>query len=238
MRAIILAAGSAQRLKPLTNNTPKCLLKVGTETILGRNLKFLERYRWSDITIVTGFCGEQIESYVKSSSLPIHCVQNKDFATTNNAYSLKLALDAETSPFVLFDGDMLFDPTILDSLLKSPVENAMVIDSDKTRLNSEAMKAKIDANDNITGLLKSYSIEESVGEYIGLCRFGKVWTQNFIKCLNEMTKKEFENSYYEDAINRILITSPPLSIIHTKNKFWAEVDTVEDLENTKKLLCQ
>ena len=118
MRAIILAAGSSQRLKPLTQNTPKCLLSIGEETILGRNLKILSGYSWSEIIIVNGFCGEQIEAFVKKSfsRLPITFRTNTDFSNTNNAYSLKLGLGSQNQPFVLLTLNIPLD-SFLQSLL-------------------------------------------------------------------------------------------------------------------------
>lgn len=239
MRAIILAAGYARRLQPLTNHTPKCLLPIGEETILGRNLKVLSEHKWSEIVIVNGFCGEHIENFVRQffPSLPVTFKINQDFEKTNNAYSLKLGLASHNSPFVLFDGDLLFDAKILSDLLQDKRDNLMVVDGDLSRLNAESMKVKLGAEGAIKGLLKSYSVEESGGEYIGMARFGKIWTQKILEVLETMTEKEFETAYYEDAINKLISQSPPLQILPTQNRFWSEIDTPEDLAIVKAVIA-
>ena len=101
-KAIILAAGTASRLRPLTSNTPKCLLKVGERTLLQRSMDALIKAGISEFVIVTGYLHEQIEDFVRKTyqnSLPLRegrggsvCfIHNKDYATTNNIYSLWLA---------------------------------------------------------------------------------------------------------------------------------------------------
>lgn len=62
MRALILAAGMASRLRPLTLNTPKCLLKVGERTLLQRSMDALISNGISEFCIVTGYLHEMIEN--------------------------------------------------------------------------------------------------------------------------------------------------------------------------------
>ena len=61
MKAVILAAGVASRLRPLTNDTPKCLLKVGDKSILERTIDNLIKNKISDVIVVTGFLKTMIE---------------------------------------------------------------------------------------------------------------------------------------------------------------------------------
>ena len=55
MKAIILAAGMASRLRPLTNNTPKCLLKIGERSLLQRSIDALISNGIKEIVIVTEY---------------------------------------------------------------------------------------------------------------------------------------------------------------------------------------
>ena len=54
MKAIILASGEGKRLRPLTDNLPKPLIKIGDKTILGHQLDNLIRCHIRDIIITTG----------------------------------------------------------------------------------------------------------------------------------------------------------------------------------------
>ena len=93
--ALILAAGFGNRMKPLTENNHKTLLKVAGETILGRILKNLEEELITDIFIVTGYRDKQLKEYIKQnfSHLCITFIHNPRYRETNNIYSLALALE-------------------------------------------------------------------------------------------------------------------------------------------------
>ena len=74
MKAIILAAGTASRLRPLTLHTPKCLLKVGERTLLQRSMDALIKAGIREFCIVTGYLHEQIEDFVKQTWREHRCV--------------------------------------------------------------------------------------------------------------------------------------------------------------------
>ena len=86
MKAIILAAGMASRLRPLTNNTPKCLLKIGERSLLQRSIDALTSNGIKEIVIVTGYLHNQIEDFVRQQypSLKVTFIQNDVYASTNN----------------------------------------------------------------------------------------------------------------------------------------------------------
>lgn len=66
MKAVILAAGIASRLRPLTDTTPKCLLKVGERCLLQRAFDALLQNGFREFVIVTGYRQQQIVVSVKS----------------------------------------------------------------------------------------------------------------------------------------------------------------------------
>jgi NDP-sugar pyrophosphorylase family protein len=66
--AVIMAGGQGQRLRPLTENTPKPLLKVGGTPIIERNIDRLAMYGIDDISISVNYLGEQLESHFGNGS--------------------------------------------------------------------------------------------------------------------------------------------------------------------------
>lgn len=66
--AIIMAGGRGERLKPLTDNTPKPLLKVGDKPIIEYNVDRLVSYGIDDIWVSVRYLGEQIEDHLKDGS--------------------------------------------------------------------------------------------------------------------------------------------------------------------------
>src|SRR5579871_6157305 len=96
MKAVILAAGIASRLRPLTNNTPKCLLPVGEKKILELTIDNIIANNISDVMIVTGYLQEQIKDFVSSKypALNVQYIYNEVYDSTNNIYSLWLTKDS------------------------------------------------------------------------------------------------------------------------------------------------
>ena len=86
MKAVILAAGIASRLRPLTDNTPKCLLKVGTKNILSLTIDNLISNNIIEIIIVTGYLEQQIKDFISSeyAMLNVQYIYNEVYDSTNN----------------------------------------------------------------------------------------------------------------------------------------------------------
>ena len=86
MKAIILAAGIASRLRPLTDNTPKCLLKIGERCLLQRTFDALIENGIKEFVIVTGYLKEQIEEFLQKNyaGVNITFIHNDVYDSTNN----------------------------------------------------------------------------------------------------------------------------------------------------------
>lgn len=67
MRAILLAAGFGTRLRPLTDTTPKCLVPVKGEPLLGNWLRRLSAAGIGPFLVNTHYLAEQVEAFVESS---------------------------------------------------------------------------------------------------------------------------------------------------------------------------
>ena len=65
MIGVILAAGMAKRLRPLTDTKPKCLLKVGERTLLERTIDAMRQAGIQEFLVVTGYRGEMSRSFLE-----------------------------------------------------------------------------------------------------------------------------------------------------------------------------
>src|SRR6478736_17080 len=111
MKAVILAAGISSRLRPLTDNIPKCLLKAGDTSILELTLDHIIANEITDIIIVTGYLELQIRNFVsaKYPHLNVIFIHNEVYATTNNIYSLWLVKNSILGDeLLLMDSDIIF----------------------------------------------------------------------------------------------------------------------------------
>ena len=236
MKAVILAAGMASRLRPLTSNTPKCLLKVGERTLLQRSMDALIEAGIREFVIVTGYLHEQIEAFVRQTygdSISICFIHNKDYETTNNIYSLWLARpEAEGQEVLLLDSDLLYDGEIVKRVLTDQHENVLTLI--RHDLGDEEMKVVMNAEGAITEISKTCSPSLAAGESLGIERMGKAYTTALYKELEPMMNLEhLENTFYELAFQRLIPQGHTFSVLDVTDLFSCELDTVEDFENAK-----
>ena len=116
--ALLLAAGNGCRLRPLTDDQPKCLTEVDGIPILERLVDGLCQQGFTRLVVVVGYLGYRIREYLgeRRGSLSFEYVVNPQYDTTNNLYSLWLAREAIQESFLLIESDLLFEPSLLDDL--------------------------------------------------------------------------------------------------------------------------
>lgn len=236
MKAIILAAGTASRLRPLTLHTPKCLLKVGERTLLQRSMDALISNGIREFVIVTGYLHTQIEDFVSKTygdSINVCFIHNKDYETTNNIYSLWLARPkAEGEEVLLLDSDLLYDAKIVEQVLADKHDNVLTLI--RHELGEEEMKVVMGADGAITEISKTCDPALAAGESLGIERMGKAYTTALYKELEEMMEQEhLENTFYELAFLRLIAKGSTFSVLDVTDLFSCELDTVEDFENAK-----
>lgn len=237
MKAVILAAGMASRLRPLTEHTPKCLLKVGERSLLQRSIDALKSNGILDFVIVTGYLHEMIEAFVAEeygNSINVTFIHNKVFDSTNNIYSLWLAKpEAEGEEILLLDSDLLYDPEIIARVLADNAENVLTLI--RHNLGEEEMKVVLDKeNGTITEISKTCNPLDAAGESLGIEKMGRDYTSALFKELEPMMNEEhLENVFYERAFERLLAKGHTYNVIDVTELFSCELDTVEDFENAK-----
>ena len=110
MKAMILAAGFGKRLMPLTQDTPKPLLKVGNESLIQRNINFLIKNGFSDIVINISYLGELIEDHIKNvfpNSNILFSYEDRPLGTGGGILNALKILGSET--FLLINSDIYHD---------------------------------------------------------------------------------------------------------------------------------
>lgn len=116
---LLLAAGTGSRLRPLTQNAPKCLTEVGGRPILERLIHNLRTQGIQRLVVVLGHQGDKIREFLdrKADDMQVDYVFNPDYKTTNNLYSLWLARQQIKEPFLLVESDLVFEASMLDDML-------------------------------------------------------------------------------------------------------------------------
>jgi len=238
MKAVILAAGVASRLRPLTNTVPKCLLKVGERCLLERTFDALLENGVTELMVVTGYRQQQIVDFL-NARYPDHkitFIYNERYESTNNIYSLWLTRPyVDGSRFLLLDSDILFDPRIISHLLQSDKEDALALN--RHELGDEEIKVIVDPDQKVLEISKVCSISEAIGESVGIEKMSPSYTKALFCELEQMIEKEgLNNVFYERAFERLIPQGHSFYVVDTTPFFSAELDTVEDFEQAKELI--
>lgn len=234
MKALVLAAGQAIRLRPLTEETPKCLLHVGGKPVLAHLLDALAGERISDAVIVTGYLGEQIRTFVREmgdeSPLTVGVVENPRYAETNNLYSVWVAREALVgSPFVILYADTLFDPDIVKGCLDGPGEICLAVSRD---LYEESKKVRTQG-DQVLAVSKAVPPAEVTGTFLGIARFSHHGGRLLFAELEDLIREQATDQYYTVAVERLIAKGVPVHCSVTAGLPWIDIDGEPELRRAR-----
>ena len=236
MIAVLLAAGMARRLRPLTDERPKCLLTVGGRTLLGRTVDALLERDIREIVVVTGYRGEMIREFLLSHypDATFHFIDNSDYDTTNNIYSLWLARPvADGRDFLLLDSDILFDPRLIDRVLEG---EGSVLSVNRHELGEEEMKVVVEKG-RIVEISKTCPPEKALGESVGIEKISASYSTALFQELQVMMEQEhLVDIFYERAFERLIPQGHTFRVADTTDVFSIELDTVEDFNQARQLI--
>lgn len=242
MIGVILAAGMARRLRPLTDNKPKCLLKVGERTLLERTVSAMQQAGISDFVVVTGYRGEMIrdflDEYAKRSLSPTPSftfLHNADYEHNNNIYSLWMAGEiVRGKDFLLMDSDIFCDPA---AVVRIANESVPALALNRHELGAEEIKVIVDDDMQIKEINKTCRPEDALGESVGIERITASYSEALYKELDQMILQEsLIDIFYERAFERLIPQGFTFRVVDTTDYFSYELDTPEDFEMAKKLM--
>lgn len=238
MKVIILAAGVGSRLKYLTKNKPKCLVKINNKSLLDHQLDILKKQNINNIIIVGGHFSQKL------NRLNTILVKNARYKETNMLYSLFVAEEYLSEDVIISYGDIVYSNVVLKKLLKSKADISVVIDKDWREYWSarnenpldDAETLKLDKMGNIMEIgMKPTNLDNIQGQYIGLMKFSCKGIQQLKdvvqNCKNDKKNSfNFEKAYMTDILQAMIMAGYKLKSIPI-NGGWIEVDTIEDYKN-------
>ena len=237
MIGVILAAGMAKRLRPLTDTKPKCLLEVGGKTLLQRTVEAMAAAGITEFVVVTGYRGNMIRDFLTLhySLFTIHYLDNVDYAHNNNIYSLWMAGQiVRGQEFLLMDSDILCDPAAVLRIASEP-EAALAVN--RHELGEEEMKVVVDSKMRITEISKTCRPEDAMGESVGIEKMTAAYSEALFRELDQMILKEgLIDIFYERAFERLIPQGHTFRVIDTTDYFSYELDTPEDFQRAQELM--
>jgi L-glutamine-phosphate cytidylyltransferase len=238
MKAIILAAGQGTRLRPLTDDRPKCMVSYQGHPLIEHVCQALRANGVTDIVAVRGYKPEAL----RCPGLRFY--DNPRYAETNMVYTLFCADRELEGDVIISYSDIVYSPKVIRSLLDSGGDISVVVDRDWRRLWQERMSdplddaetLRLDTRGNIVELGKrASSYDEIEGQYIGLLKVSaSAWPRlrAFYANLDRGASydgKSFENMYMTSFIQAVIDRLMPVKAVPI-NGGWLEIDAPSDLE--------
>lgn len=239
-KALILAAGEGTRLRPLTNNKPKCLVPLAGRTLLDRQVESLTSQGVEEIHIATGYYAEQLEALGFGTS------HNENFHQTNMVESLFSAIEfiqGCEEDLIISYGDIVYNSANLNALLASHAEIALMVDKNWHELWSirmdnpleDAETLVLDSNGYILELgQKPESYEQIQGQYTGLIKIRKDKIRDLINDYSQLDRhanydgKGFYNMYMTSFLQILINKGWEVQAVEVSSG-WLEVDSTDDL---------
>ena len=233
--ALLLAAGTGTRLRPVTADAPKCLTEIAGRSILGRVVDNLRAQKIERLVVVIGHHGARIREFLRHStgSMRIDYVFNPEYRTTNNIYSLWLARQQVRESFLLMESDLVFDASMLTDMLRPdkiaisnilPWMNGTTVGLDGARKRVTSFHVGPRPCDgpryktvNLYSLsLKTWdSVEKRLSRYISEGRLGEYYEAVFADMVADDSLRFDAVFFNEDR--------------------WYEIDTLADLDKAEQM---
>lgn len=241
MQAIILAAGMGKRLKELTSNNTKCMVKVNGVTLIDRMLRQLERKHLSRVVIVVGYEGRKLIDFISTLDIqtPIVFINNPIYDRTNNIYSLYLAREFLCrEDTILLESDLIFEDSVLDCLVDDPRETLALVDKYESWMDGTCVK--LGEDDSIEAFIpgKKFKFDEIKDYYktVNVYKFSRHFSETrYVPFLDAYSRALGNNEYYEQVLRVIMMLDEPE--IKAKrlnddgeNHLWYEIDDIQDLD--------
>ncbi len=232
MKAIILAAGKATRLLPLTKETPQSLLKIRNKTILEMQLNSLNKSGIKDVVAVTGYLADKIENFSKGKSIRV--LFNPFYSVSGMLMTLWVAKEELRNGFIVLYSDVLFEESIINKLMNDKHDICLTIKKDGVREEAEKVK---DENGVAIKISKIEDKKEANAEFIGIAKFSKNGAEVLIDVMDEIAKSNI-NAQFIDAIQLLIDKGKNVYTCDVGKAKYIDIDFEKDLKQAEEMFSK
>lgn len=252
MKVIILAAGQGTRLRPLTDDRPKCMVEVNGRSIIERQLATMYAcgVKKEDITIVAGYRSDVLKDRFQDTGIQV--IVNEAYETTNMVCSLMCAkqLMATENDIIVSYGDIIYNTTVFRKILQAQDNLSVIVDDGWYEYWSERCENPLDdaetlmydVDDHLTEIgQKTTELEKVQSQYIGLMRFQNEGLKAVLDISAEAEKRSsreeplwrtdrnYAKMYMTDLLQGLIDEGHKLRAVHIQ-RGWFEIDDCDDLK--------
>lgn len=252
---IIPAAGEDPVLKEILNGKPKAMLDIAGKTLLQRQTNTLNKNNLTDITVVTGYAGEQMRAE------GVTLLENSDFKNGSMLHSIFVAKEKMSNGFIMLYSDILLENNIVSKLLDCRenivlvadnstqyhgVEDGRVLDFIISKHKHKPSRRQISfVYENTTAKIgKKINPDTATHEFIGLAKFSKTGAEQFMQtyrdCIENYRGKfqeaeDIAHFTFTDLIQEMIDRGFIINFLEI-HKGWLEIHRADDISLANKLL--
>jgi len=228
MKAIILGAGKATRLLPLTKEIAQSMLKIGEKSILEIQIENLKKAGIDDIILITGHSADKLEEFCKERE--IKTLFNPFYKVSGMALTLWIAKEKLKGGFLFLYSDILFDSKIIIKLLENKNDICLAIKKNELREEAE----KVVEEEGVIKIISKDKIDKENGEFIGIAKFSENGAEKIIEELKNTAKTNLNASFIE-IIDELINKGEKVAACHIQDAQFIDIDFPEDLEKAKRI---
>ena len=245
-KAIILAAGMGTRLRPMTQDLPKCMaIVLNGKTLLETQMETLQSCGIREIAVVRGYKAEKI--------IPpgIRYHSNPQYQTTNILHSLFAAEQELDGEVLVSYSDIWYEEAVVKRLLRCEKEIALGVDIDwkeyylgrKEHPIEEAENVIFNSSNEVLKIGKIGAGKEEVhGEFIGMMKLTRRGCEILKRHYHQAKQlydgkpfqraQSFRQAYLTDLLQEMADLGVP---VHCEiiGSGWKEIDTIEDFRKAR-----
>jgi NDP-sugar pyrophosphorylase family protein len=212
LKAIILAGGRGKRLRPITDYVPKPLVPLNNIPIIEWQIKYLKKFKVSEIIICSGYKSEMIENFLSmKNNFEVKITFSIEKTPLGTGGAIKQAgSSVKDKSFFVLNGDVITNID-LNKLAKKP--NSIASIELKTKFGIMEIK------------------DDVVTEFKEKGRISNLWMNAGIYHLQKETLKDLpENGDIENTVFPDYAKKRKLNSVKFKNMFWYSIDSFKDIE--------
>ena len=251
---IIPAAGEAPAIEPVLKKTPKSMADIAGKTLLARQVQTLSQNHLTDITVVTGYAGDQMKGEgVTFTHYP-------DYIKGTELDSILAAQEKMHNGFLMLYSDILLENHVIAQLLACKEDIVLVLDNSiqyleavegkvtdyvvsRNQPNRKRRNIKFDHQNTLAKIGKKIDPASATHEFIGLAKFSKTGAEQFLQTYHDALKNLEGTIQEAEDISQFRLTDLIQEMIDRGftvhyleiHKGWLEIHFPKDIELANEL---